>query len=996
MRSAVLLILSVLALASETLGQAQRGKIRGAVTDARTREPLVGVNVLIEGTRLGGATDAEGEYFILSVPPGRYTLIASMMGYNRLAQTGVEVFIDRTTELNFRLSDATIDLQEVTVVAEKPKVVKDLTATSQTLDNAQIGAAAIEGLRGALDLQASFQRNAQGSYSVRGSGSYEVNFQINGVEQINSLTTAPGSFGTDKANNSWKYDVNPLGVQQVQMISGGFSAEYGNAQAGVVKVVTKEGSQRLTGEIRVEMRPPGQYHFGPYVYDQSNYEWQKWGPLENWYAQRDLMIGELKLDQRYADLIAAGDSGSLALYNQIVDREIDWAHGVWVKNHTPADDNPLGIYDYRNSIYQRYLVGIGGPLGANSDLLRFHFSGEYRVNPTRLPTAEKLQVYQNYVLNLTYRPAGAHTFRLMGMFQKYRGGIWSGSEDIRYAGLAFSPPGVSTKYYILVDPVRLEQTVTQSLTWLFAIDDRSFLETSVAHMTEKYELPYEYLVGTTTERDRLDSLNDPRGTILKDGVWWDTQYYRPPFNVSTNYYQDTRTNHWSGSVNYTNQVTPGHQLKAGLRLLYWDMVNNGVNSSFQANTYVARSGYAEYYRAFPFLASAYAQDRMEFSGMIANLGLRAEFYNFQNGMPADQYDPFYQGTGGPGELGNPATVGSATKTILLPRVGVSFPIGEETAFRLQYGHFASMPQFNHGLSQRTQSGWIGRQNSNLEPKKTINYEFGVQQALEDHRLDLALYYNDRARQVGTLQVAAFTGSRDRFVGFTTDNVPLYAYTTFSNNAFGSTLGLELTFERVGRARWGYRVAYNVSQTTEGRYGAPRIYPDEREQYTTRLNTGEYISLNDRTHVLRALVQHSLGDEEGPEVFGGRIFANTTVSLTYTAQSGTPIQQVSTNTFSSDALVNRRYPLETNFDLNATKTIMTAGMKILLGLRVMNLFNNRWLTPLETDEDRAAWANYGITVEDPEPDPLRLSHVVGAHRAYRNPSRQVFLTLGVGF
>jgi len=57
-------------------------------------------------------------------------------------------------------------------------------------------------------------------------------------------------------------------------------------------------------------------------------------------------------------------------------------------------------------------------------------------------------------------------------------------------------------------------------------------------------------------------------------VWWDTQYYRPPFNVSTNYYQDTRTNHWSGSVNYTNQVTPGHQLKAGLRLLYWDMVNN--------------------------------------------------------------------------------------------------------------------------------------------------------------------------------------------------------------------------------------------------------------------------------------------------------------------------------------------------------------------------------------------------------------------------------------
>jgi len=81
-----------------------------------------------------------------------------------------------------------------------------------------------------------------------------------------------------------------------------------------------------------------------------------------------------------------------------------------------------------------------------------------------------------------------------------------------------------------------------------------------------------------------------------------------------------------------------------------------------------------------------------------------------------------------------------------------------------------MPQFNHGLSQRTQSGWIGRQNSNLEPKKTINYEFGVQQALEDHRLDLALYYNDRAARSAHCS-GGLTGSRDRFVGFTTDNVP---------------------------------------------------------------------------------------------------------------------------------------------------------------------------------------------------------------------------------
>lgn len=990
----ILISLSILIFA-----QGGKGKITGKVVDDKTNEPLVGVNVYLEGLFIGATTDVNGRYVILNVQPGKYDLSASFIGYAKVTKKDVEVFIDRTTEVNFRLKDISIQIQDVIVVAEKPKIIKDQTSTASTVSDEQIKVAAIEGLRGIIDLTSSFMKNAQGDYQVRGSGAYEVNFQINGVEQINASTSAPGAFATNKANNSWKYDVNPLGVQQLQMISGGFSAEYGNAQAGVVKVVMKEGTSKFSGDFRIEMRPPGQYHWGPYLYDKNNYEWKKWGPIENWFKMKDLIITELKLDTRYKELYnqaKTGDSIALQMWNDIVTREINWAHDVWVKNHTPSDDNPLGVYDYRNRWYSRIMFGFGGPLGKNPNLLKFFLSGEYRKSPTRLPTPEKDQIYQNYILNITYKPFEEHRIKLMAAFQKYRGGIWSGSEDIRWSGIAFSPPGVSTKYYVTVDPVRTEQTISQSLNWVYTINPKSFLETTISHQQEIYILPYEYLAGYGVEADRLDSLNDPRGVVLKDGIWWENNYFRQPFNFSTNYYQDNRTNHWSLSFDYTNQIIPTNLLKAGLRFYYWDMINNGVNSSFQANTYLVRSGFAEYYRAYPIGVAFYVQDKMEYEGMIANLGVRAEAYNFQARVPVDKFNVFYQGTSGPGTRGNPETRDSKTRYIVLPRLGVSFPIGENTAFRIQYGHFASMPIFSQALSQRTESGWAGRGNPDLEPKKTISYEFGLQQVIEEtHRLDVALFYNDRVRQIGLLRVASFTGSRNRPAGFTDDNVPLYSYTTFDNNAFGSSIGLEVIFEKAIRDRWMYRLSYTLSQTTEGNYGPETIYPNTARNYEARNFTGEFLSSSDRTHSFRGMIQYNVEENGGISIFGLKPFSNFNISLTYTAQSGTPFTYRTTFDL-KDVVNNRRYPLESSFDLSAQKQFNLAGTRMLIGIRVMNLFNNKWITPMDTQDDVRNWVEKGITMDNPGLDPNRLSYIVAPYRAYRNIPRQVFLTVGVGF
>jgi len=994
---------------------AQRGKISGRVIDDVTKEPLTGANVIIEGTQFGSVVDIKGVYNIISVPPGKYTIAASMVGYGKVVYKDVEVNIDRTTEINFRLKDKSVQLGTVEIVAQKPKVIKDQTSSASTISDEQLRNAPIEGLRGAMELSTSFQKNAKGEYQVRGSNTNEVNFQINGVEQGNSNNAIPAwGGGATKANNSWKYDVNPIGVQQLQMISGGFSAEYGNAQAGVVKVVMKEGAPVFNGEFRVEYRPAGQYHWGPYIYDKSNFEWKTWGNLNHWLSQIEAsrkspgnnIFTQLGMNKRYAELYdkVYGKNGApptattseIARWDSLAAYECNWAYQRWIALHTPDENNPLGVYDYRNHNYMRYMIGFGGPIGKNPDLLKFFFSGEYKKNPTRLPTPEKDQIYQNYFLTLSSQAIKDNRFKLMLGFQKYTGGLFSGSDDIRWSGL----PNIesSYKYFVTRDPVRTEQTSTASFNWVYTISNKSFLETTVAYQYEKYELPYRYLLTWYDEADRIDGSNDSTGILLNRGDWWDQTYFTSYENIATDFFQDNRSSQFSFSSDYTNQIIPTNLFKLGFKLSYWDLSNTAVTYNFKANSFVTQQGVAEHYKAYPINAALYLQDKMEYEGMVANIGLRGEAYNYQSNAPKDIFNAFYMGTQGPGKLGALETEPTKTKFVLLPRVGLSFPIGENTAFRLQYGHFASMPTFSQALSTATFYGWTARGNPNLEPKKTINYEFGIQQLLdEDTRLDIAIYYNDRVTQIGNLNVASYTGDARANAGFTNDNTSLFFYDSFANNLFGSTIGMEINLESVTANNLTYRLSYSLSQTTDGVYGSTELYPDNASGYQKRVNSVEHISPWDRTHSFRGLVQYAFKKDEGPEIFGIKIFEESSAGLTYSINSGLPYRYITEFDQVKDVAYNRRYPLESSFDFNFIKNINFGSVRIILGLRIMNLFDNQWLTQMESNQesaDKEKWVRYGITIDQPD-QPNKKSFLLYPYRAYSNLPRQVFFTMGVG-
>jgi outer membrane receptor protein involved in Fe transport len=209
---------------------AQTGQIRGRVTDATTGEALIGVNVFLEGTTVGTATDANGTYIIIGVRPGTYTLAASYIGYHTARVENIRVQIDLSTLQDFRLREESIMGEEVVVTAERPMVQRDLTATTAIVSGEQIRALPVENFQQVVNLQAGVVNG-----HFRGGRHGEVGYWIDGMPVTDVFD---GSLGAGIENNI---------VEEVQVVTGAFNAEYGQAMSGIVNVVTRDGGNRLQG-----------------------------------------------------------------------------------------------------------------------------------------------------------------------------------------------------------------------------------------------------------------------------------------------------------------------------------------------------------------------------------------------------------------------------------------------------------------------------------------------------------------------------------------------------------------------------------------------------------------------------------------------------------------------------------------------------------------------------------------------------------------------------
>jgi outer membrane receptor protein involved in Fe transport len=198
------------------------GKIAGKIIDASSKEELIGANITLVGTNYGAASDFEGNFFIINIPPGTYTVKASLIGYNAVTIKDVKVSVDQTTKLDFELTVGAVELENVVVSATKSVIQKDLTSTESKVSGEDISMLPVEDVQSVVNLQAGV---VDGHF--RGGRLGEVKYLIDGVSANDVFSGTP----------ALQAEVNS--IQEVQILTGTFNAEYGEALSGVVNQVTK-------------------------------------------------------------------------------------------------------------------------------------------------------------------------------------------------------------------------------------------------------------------------------------------------------------------------------------------------------------------------------------------------------------------------------------------------------------------------------------------------------------------------------------------------------------------------------------------------------------------------------------------------------------------------------------------------------------------------------------------------------------------------------------
>ncbi|MGH7594943.1 MAG: TonB-dependent receptor [bacterium] len=214
------------------------GKIAGRVTDKKTGDSLPGANVLIDGTTRGAVTDLNGDFYIINVAPGTYMLRVTLIGYEPVRVEGLRVSVNRTSDLEVKMAQTAVELgEEVVVTAEKIAIKKDQTSAVRNVSADQIELLPIESVGAVISLQPGVVAG-----HFRGGRMTEVAYLVDGLQ-------VDESFG----GSGKTVDLEPEVIQDLEVITGTFNAEYGRAMSGVVNAVTKDGGSSFHGAASADL-----------------------------------------------------------------------------------------------------------------------------------------------------------------------------------------------------------------------------------------------------------------------------------------------------------------------------------------------------------------------------------------------------------------------------------------------------------------------------------------------------------------------------------------------------------------------------------------------------------------------------------------------------------------------------------------------------------------------------------------------------------------------
>ena len=134
-------------------------------------------------TNLGAATDGDGNYYILQVPPGTYSVRFTMIGYQDLIMNNVRIQVDLTTTINASLSESVIGMNEVVVQAERPMIQTDVTYSQANISSEEVEMLPVEEFEDVIALQAGVV-SSNGEIHVRGGRGGEIAYMVDGITAV--------------------------------------------------------------------------------------------------------------------------------------------------------------------------------------------------------------------------------------------------------------------------------------------------------------------------------------------------------------------------------------------------------------------------------------------------------------------------------------------------------------------------------------------------------------------------------------------------------------------------------------------------------------------------------------------------------------------------------------------------------------------------------------------------------------------------------------------
>jgi len=863
------------------------GKITGIVKDATTEKPLPGVNIIIEGTTIGVASDNDGFYTILNVPVGTYDLKAMMIGYTPVIAKNVAVSIDLTTKQDFSMQSTVLEAGEsVIVTAERPLMRKDEFTSRHTVTADEMTEQPVDNFQ-------QIARNQAGTVGshFRGGRVGEVLVVIDGLPVKDPAGEYSGNMGGFTA------DVPEAAIQEMEVTLGGFSAEYGNVQSGVLNLALKEGSQKLSGKARYMST-----NFGSGLNDLL---------MEN----RDEWLGVKylhKLENAY-QLSLNGplftNKANFSASAEITDRK----EGNFI-NEKYFNQSYQGKMTYKPTTKTKLAVG---GLYSKKDWDEFYLPA------SMYGPGDEYHKNEYYCAQSTGSDTALH-YIYVNDPQKY----WSQNGQSTNDTLVLQEGDTThfTKTYY-VGPMQdylwnyHQQSRNLYLVWTQSLSSNTYYELR----WQSYYSNYHYATQDVDDRDS-------DGDTEEDLIWDNTKDGPHPIyrDQENNYwwtvgddpgYRDQKS--WTNTIkgDFVSQATYNHLIKAGFEFDYSRMSVENISWTLGYGTFRE-----DIWNKKTIDFGLYAQDKIEFQGIIALIGLRFDYFDPNGGgkgvnYPADYNNPYSEldTSSGLPKLINPKK--PSPKSQFSPRIAISHPITDRDVIHFSYGHYFQRPDAyylyrNMYFQALTKVGnYVG--NPNIDPEKTVAYEIGVEHLFSDNiKGSITGYYKDVTNLMNWY----------KYIGENLQGIEINVY---GNADYGNMKGLEFALtKRIGKY-WGgsldytFSVAKGRSSTSGTGAGA---FSSER-----RLN---YLNF-DQTHTVNTNL--TLCTPSSPILglhFGSyKPFTNLRANFQIKYGSGLPY-----SSYGTGKVNDKRLPATFNTDLRLSKQIAVAGAEMNFFLDVFNLFN----------------------------------------------------------